>query len=130
MDVIKTFRDLNVWQKSHDLVLKVYQMTKDFPSDEKYGLVAQLRRSASSIPTNIVEGFKRKSKKDYAHFINVADTSLEETKYHILLAKDLGYLKSENFDSLMVSCDEIGRMLHGLHKKLTTYDIRLTTYDS
>ncbi len=128
--MIKTFRDLNVWQKSHDLVLKIYKTTQDFPLDEKYGLVAQLRRSASSIPTNIVEGFKRKSKKDYAHFINVADTSLEETKYHILLAKDLGYLKNGHFDSLMVSCDEIGRMLYGLHKKLTTYDIRLTTYDS
>jgi len=118
--MIKTFRDLNVWQKAHNLVLKVYKITKKFPEEEKYGLVGQLRRSAASIPTNIVEGFKRKSKKDYAHFINIADSSLEETKYHIILANDLGYIKEDTFDELMELCDEVGRMLFGFHKKLTT----------
>ena len=116
--MIKTFRDLNVWQKAHNLVLAIYKITKDFPADEKYGLVMQLRRSAASIPTNIVEGFKRKSKKDYAHFINIADSSLEETKYHIILAKDLEYLKEEDFNKLNDICDEIGEMLHGFYKSL------------
>jgi four helix bundle protein len=69
-------------------MLKIYKITKDFPKEEKYGLVAQLKRSVASIPTNIVEGFKKESKRDYAHFINVADGSLEETKYHIIRAKD------------------------------------------
>lgn len=118
--MIKTFRDLNVWQKAHNLVIDIYKVTEDFPTEEKYGLVAQLRRSAASIPTNIVEGFKRKSKTDYAHFINIADTSLEETKYHLILSKDLGYLKEDDFDNLNNICDEIGRMLYGFHKKLTT----------
>lgn len=84
--MIKTFRDLKVWEKA-------------------------------------VEGFKRKSKKDYAHFINIADGSLEETKYHIILAKDLGYLEEGDFNKLNGICDEIGRMLYGFHKKLTTYDL-------
>ena len=118
--MIKTFRDLNVWQKAHNLVLEIYKITRDFPKEERYGLVSQLRRSAASTPTNIVEGFKRKSKKDYAHFINVADGSLEETKYHIILANDLGYVKESEFGKLMELCDEIGRMLYGFHKRLTT----------
>ena len=76
----KTFRDLRVWQKSHDLTLKIYKITKYFPSEEKFGIVSQLRRAASSVPTNIVEGYKRKSSKEYSYFLNVAASSLEETK--------------------------------------------------
>jgi four helix bundle protein len=118
--MIKTFRDLKVWQKAHNLALNIYKITKEFPKEEKYGLVAQLRRSVASIPTNIVEGFKRKSKTDYAHFINIADSSLEETKYHLILANDLGYIKEENFNRLNNMCDEIGKMLYSFHKKLIT----------
>ena len=99
-------------------MLEIYKTTKDFPTEEKYGLVAQLRRSAASIPTNIAEGFKRKSKKDCAHFINMADGSLEETKYLLILAKDLGYLQTDDFDEFNRLCDEVGRMLYGFHKKL------------
>lgn len=118
--MIKTFRDLNVWQKAHKLVLNIYRITKDFPKEEKYGLVSQLRRSAASVPTNIVEGFKRKSKTDYAHFINIADSSLEETKYHLILAKDLGYISDKDLEDLSNMCDEVGRMLYSFYKKLTT----------
>ncbi|MFC1674568.1 four helix bundle protein [Candidatus Omnitrophota bacterium] len=121
--MIKTFRDLKVWQKAHGLVLEIYKVTKDFPREERFGLVANIRRSAASIPTNVVEGFKRKSKKEYAYFISIADGSLEETKYHILLAKDLGYLKEGDSKNLNEMCDEIGRMLFGFQKKLTTYDL-------
>ncbi len=91
--MIKTFRDLKVWEKAHCLVLSVYKVTKKFPAEEKYVLVSQIRRSAASVPTNIVEGFKRKTDKDYAHFLNMADSSLEETKYQIMLARDLGYIQ-------------------------------------
>ena len=97
---VKTFKDLIVWQKSHALVLAVYKTTKQFPVEEKFGLTSQLRRSTSSIPTNIVEGHKRKTTKDYLHFLNLADSSLEETKYHIILSKDLGYLQEEEFHKL------------------------------
>jgi four helix bundle protein len=118
--MIKTFRDLKVWEKAHNLVLEIYRITKDFPREEEFGLVSNLRRSAASVPTNIVEGFKRKSKKEYAYFISMADGSLEETKYHILLAKDLSYIKEEEYRKLNELCDEIGRMLCGFYKKLTT----------
>lgn len=116
--VIKTFRDLRVWEKAHKLVLEIYKVTKSFPVEEKYGLVSQLRRSSASIPTNIAEGFKRKSKKDYAHFINIADGSLEETKYLLILTHDLGFLKLEDFDRLNQMSDEIGKMLHRFYSKL------------
>ena len=123
----KTFRDLLVWQKSHNLVLRIYRCTEAFPNGEKFGLVSQIRRSAASIPTNIVEGQKRKSSKDFLHFLNLADSSLEETKYHLILSKDLGYLKLKDFDDLMMLCDEIGRMLSGLQKnlQLKTYHLQL-----
>ena len=119
--MVKTFRDLIVWQKAHCLVLEIYKVTKNFPAEEKYGLALQLRRSAASIPTNIAEGFKRKSKKDYAHFINVADTSLEETKYHLILSKDLGYISLFDFKVLSDLCDEIGKMLHRFYQKLLNF---------
>ena len=118
--VVKTFKDLFVWQKSHALVLAIYKVTKSFPREEKFGLTSQLRRAASSVPTNIVEGHKRKSRRDYLHFLNTADSSLEETKYHIILSKDLGYLKEEEFEKLICMCDEVGKMLFGLQKSLST----------
>jgi len=74
--MVKTFRDLNVWQKSHNLVLEIYKITTYLPKEERYGLVSQLRRSTVSVATNIVEGFKRNSRKDYAHFISIATGSL------------------------------------------------------
>lgn len=117
---VRTFRDLNVWQKAHILVLEVYKITKEFPKEERFGIVSQLRRSASSIPTNIVEGHKRKSRKEFLNFLNTADSSLEETKYHILLSKDLGYIKEKEFSELNKLCDEVGRMLYGFQKSLIT----------
>jgi len=115
-----TFKDIKVWRKAHELVLEIYRITKIFPVSERYGLTTQLRRSASSIATNIVEGYKRKSGKDFAHFLNIADTSLEETKYHLLLAYDLTYLDKEHYYRLLNLANEIGRMLFGFQKKLIT----------
>jgi len=115
---MKTFRDLKVWGKGHSLVLEIYKVTRYFPQDEKFGLSAQIRRSSVSIPTNIVEGFKRKSDKDFAHFLNIADASLEETKYHLILASDLGYITRDIFTELEGMCDEVGKMLNGLQKRL------------
>ncbi|MCX5782615.1 MAG: four helix bundle protein, partial [Elusimicrobia bacterium] len=81
-------------------MLSIYKKTKIFPEDEKFGLVSQLRRSAGSIPSNIVEGFKRNSRKEYLHFLNIAETSLEETKYHLILSKDLNYLEENAYNLL------------------------------
>ena len=115
---MKTFKELKVWQKAHQLVLEIYKITRSFPKEERFGLVIQIRRSVSSIPTNIVEGFKRKSKKDFAYFLNIAESSLEETKYHLLLAHDLKYISNTVYNKLLELCDEIGKMLNGLQRSL------------
>ena len=83
-----------------------------------YGLTAQLRRAAVSVPTNIVEGFKRRSKREYLYFIAVAVGSLEETKYQMLLSRDLGYIDGAAYGEVMLCCEEVGRMLCGFQKCL------------
>ena len=115
---VKTFKDLIVWQKAHKLTLRIYKATKIFPKEEKFGIVSQIRRSSSAIPTNIVEGFKRRTTRDYLHFINIADASLEETKYLLLLAHDLGYLKDKEYKELLCDYEEISRMIGVLEKSL------------
>jgi len=115
---METFKGLVVWQKSHNLVLEIYNITKKFPDEERFGLVSQLRRAIASVPTNIVEGFKRKGKREFSHFLNLADSSLEETKYHLILCKDLNYLENNKYLNLNLKCEEIGRMLSGLQKKI------------
>jgi len=117
-----TFKNIKVWEKAHNLVVEIYKITKCFPYSERYGLTSQVRRSAVSIPTNIVEGYKRRSEKDFAHFLNLADSSLEETKYHLFLALDLKYLSKNEYDRLFTLSEEIGKMLCGFQKslKLTT----------
>jgi len=115
---IKHFQDLIVWQKAHALVLDIYQLTDSFPSKEKFGIISQIRRAVFSIPTNLAEGGKRATRKDYSHFVNMAEGSLEETKYLLLLSKDLGYLKKKDHDLLIEKTNEIGKMLYGLRKSL------------
>lgn len=115
-----TFKNIKVWQKAHEMVLQIYKITKEFPSSEMYGLTAQIRRSAASVATNIVEGYKRRSDRDFAHFLNMADSSLEETKYHLFLAYDLTYLCKEDYEHISILADEVGRMLSGFQKKLRT----------
>jgi len=112
----KTFRELKVWQKAHEMVLKIYRATKLFPEEEKYGLTAQIRRSSASVPANIVEGHKRGSSKDFSRFLNLAEGSLEETKYHMLLARDLNYLKQSEYEKLSLDADEVGKMLSGFRR--------------
>ena len=87
----RTFRDLVVWQKAHALVLAVYSLTAGFPRHETYGLSMQLRRAAVSIPANIAEGFRRRGKQHKARFMNIAEGSLEECRYYLILTQDLGY---------------------------------------
>ena len=87
----RTFEDLIVWQKAHQFVLRVYRLTDGFPKSELYGLTSQLRRAAVSIPANIAEGFKKKGKADKARFMNIAQGSLEECRYYLILARDLKY---------------------------------------
>jgi len=87
----KNFQDLVVWQKAHQFVLSVYRYSESFPKNEIYGLTSQLRRSAVSIPANIAEGFKKKTRPDKARYLNIAQGSLEESRYYLILSKDLNY---------------------------------------
>ena len=95
--LITNFQDLIVWKKSHQLVLEVYKLTEKYPKHELFGLVSQTRRASVSVPSNIVEGFKKRTKKDTLHFCNIADCSLEELKYDLILAKDLKYISEQEF---------------------------------
>jgi four helix bundle protein len=104
----KTFRELIVWQKAHQLVLALDRFSDRFPKSEIYGLASQLRRAAVSVPANIAEGFKKTGRSDKARFMNTAQGSLEECRYYLILATDLGYGEaSELHDQL----DEVGRLL-------------------
>jgi four helix bundle protein len=113
---IERFEDLDVWKKAHRLVLETYRITKDFPTEEKFGLVSQMRRAAISIAANIAEGFKKRTLKDKSNFYNISQSSLEELRYYFILSVDLSYLK-DNKDSICV-IEEIGRMLYGLIKSI------------
>jgi len=111
MVTIKTFNEAVVWQKAHKLTLIIYETTKKFPKSEEYSLTNQMRRAAVSVPSNIVEGFKRKTTKDGIHFYNIAEGSLEELKYQLLLSKDLGYISNNLWADLEKLTDEVGRLL-------------------
>jgi four helix bundle protein len=119
MGGIKTFKDLQIWQKSHNLVLVIYRITKRFPNHEKYGLVSQMRRAAISIPLNIVEGFRRRSVKDSLNFYIISNGSLEELRYQLLLARDLKYINNQEYDKTCDLCEEVSKMLNSWIKSQT-----------
>jgi four helix bundle protein len=112
MGKIQHFQQLEVWKKAHELVLITYQVTKEFPREERFGLVSQMRRAAVSVPANIAEGFKRRGINEKIRFYNIAEGSLEELKYFFILANDLGYVTSN--DDLLAQADTVGRLLYGL----------------
>ena len=113
MAIIKTFHEILAWQKGHNIALEIYTVTSKFSESEKFGLVSQMRRCAVSIPSNIAEGFKRKTMKDSVHFYNISEGSLEELKYQLLLSKDLGYINGVIYKNLTTLTDEVGRILCG-----------------
>ena len=108
MEAARSFTDLVVWQKAHQFVLCTYALTSGFPKHEIYGLTSQLRRAAVSIPANIAEGFRRRGKPDKARFMNMAEASLNECEYYLILAQDLGY-----GETAAMQCDlaDVSRML-------------------
>lgn len=108
MEKARDFTDLLVWQKAHEFVLEVYKITDKFPKEELYGLTSQLRRAAVSVPANIAEGFVKKGIADKLRFYNIAEGSLHECRYYIILAIDLGFLSDSGLIDLL---NEIGKML-------------------
>jgi four helix bundle protein len=113
----KSFQDLLVWRKAHELVLAVYTLTAAFPKPETYGLSLQIRRSAVSVPANIAEGFRRRSRPEKARFLNMAESSLEETRYFLILARDLGYSDTA---LLMTALEEVSRLLNAYTTAILT----------
>ena len=115
---MRNYKELIVWQKSHQLTLKIYIITKSFPKDELYGLSSQMRRSASSIATNIAEGSGRRTDLEFRQFLAIASGSAAELDYQLILSNDLLYFSSENFKELYELITEIRKMLHALIKTL------------
>ena len=113
-----SFKDLLVWQKSHQFVLLVYQVTNRFPSYERFGLTSQFQRAAVSIPANIAEGYKKMGKADKLRFINIAQGSLEECRYYIILSKDLGYITEIDVSQLNIIIEDASRLLNAYGKKI------------
>jgi len=109
---------LNAWKEAHQFVLQIYKLTKKFPPDERFRLVDQICRSANSIAANLVEGNGRSYKKEYLQFVFLARGSLDETKYHLLLAKDLGYITEKEYIDLIGCSDNVGKLINGLIKYL------------
>lgn len=112
------FTDLLVWQKAHELTIEVYKIAKKFPKEERFRLVNQVCKSASSIPANIAEGFGRASKKEFVRFLSIAKGSVKESLYHLMLAKDLGYIRDVEFSNLRDRYNEISKMLSGLIRSI------------
>jgi four helix bundle protein len=118
----RSFRDLMVWQKAHEFVLAVYRLTDSFPDREKFGISHQMRRAAVSIPANIAEGFGKRSRAEKARFLNIAEGSLEECRYYLILAHDLGYGQAE---SLTDTLEEVSRLLNAYARAILAPDFWL-----
>jgi four helix bundle protein len=113
----RTFQDLVVWQKAQRFVLALCALTATFPKSETYGLSLQMRRASVSIPANIAEGFRRRGKADKARFMNMAEGSIEECRYYLILAKDLGYADTQG---LAASLEEVSRLLNAYTAAILT----------
>ncbi len=116
--MLKNFRDLKVWQKAYQVCLTIYKITKGFPKQETYGLTSQIRRAAISVPSNIAEGYGRKTTPDYIRFLYIAYGSNCELETQILLSGDLEYIKSEKLKEIQEAMGEVERMLKALIKSL------------
>jgi four helix bundle protein len=111
----RSFQDLVVWQKAHQFVLSVYRFSNGFPKTEMYGLTTQLRRAAISVPANIAEGFKKRTFADKARFMNIAQGSVEECRYYLLLSRDLDYGDST---PLTTQLEEVSKLLESYSNKI------------
>jgi four helix bundle protein len=114
--IMRPHEKLDVWKKSVEMVTAVYEITKAFPSDEKFGLVSQIRRAGVSVPANIAEGAARQSSKEFCRFLSIAQGSASELETELLIAKNLGYLSSKDYERIYEEINVIARMIVGLSK--------------
>ncbi len=118
---MSNYENLEVWKKSHDFALNIYKMTTNFPNEERYGIISQLRRASLSIPTNIVEGKGCSSNKKLSNFLDIARGSAQEVEYLLLFSKDIGYIDEEIYDKLKNECKIILRMLTKYKQTVATW---------
>lgn len=118
---IKNFTDLITWQESHKLVISIYKITKTFPKEEIYSLVDQMRRAATSITSNIAEGFGRQTYPDRIHFYYIAQGSLIELKNQLIISKDVGYITDDELEDLMTQASLAHKLLQGLITKSKSF---------
>jgi four helix bundle protein len=119
MDKISSYKDLIVWQRSMDLVERIYRITSKFPPNEQWGLVSQMRRAGVSVPSNIAEGYGRQATGEYRHHLSIGRGSLLELETQILLSRRLKYLEATEADTLLTEIEEISKMLTSLIFKLS-----------
>lgn len=119
---IKSFTDLFAWQEGHKLVLMIYKTTNNFPKEEIFGLIPQIRRAAVSITSNIAEGFSRQSYKEKVQFYSIAQGSLTEVQSQLFIAKDIGYLKRDVFEEMFIQSTKLHKILNGLIKSSKSHD--------
>jgi len=121
---MKSVEDLDVFKMAHEITLEIYRLTEKFPEHEKYGLISQIRRSAASIPMNLMEGGHRLNKKEYRQFAGIARGSAGELKYQLMLSRDLGYLGGDIYRRLREKAESISKMLTKLAYSLSDTDNR------
>ena len=119
---ITSYRDLDVWQLSMDIVIEIYRVTRAFPAEEKFGLTAQLRRAAVAIPSNIAEGHNRLGAAEFRRFVSIARGSVAEVETQLAVAVALGFLSADKITTLASQLDRLSKMLFGLYRRLTTGD--------
>ena len=112
----RSFQDLLTWQRAHEFVILVYQVTKSFPAEERFGLCSQFQRAAVSIPANIAEGYKRLGKQEKLRFLNISQGSLEECRYYAILSSDLSYIQPPIYQQLMIKLEETSKLLNAYIK--------------
>ena len=117
---VRSYRDLEVWKRAMDLAVATYELTREFPREEQFGLTSQARRAATSIAANIAEGYGRATRPAYVSFLRIAQGSLKELETHLLIAQRVGHCTSASTDTLLSRTDELGRMLRALIVRLTS----------
>ena len=118
-NLIRSYRDLIVWQKSVEMVVAVYKATKKFPSSEQFGITSQIQRSAVSVPANIAEGYGRNTRKEYAYFLRIAHGSLSELETLLTISQKLSYCTTQEYSTLEKCTSEVARMLYALRKSIS-----------
>jgi len=115
---IKSFTELTVWQRAHELALTIFRLTEGFPRSDQFGIVAQVRRSSASVTANIAEGFGRGTTRELPRSLQISRGELEETRYFMLLSLDLGRIKRIEFETVNALCDSVGQLINALGRTL------------